>query len=514
MGFRNRIISSIISIFITFCLGSFSLSALSQSTEKSVAPSSAGTPAQVDMLELAKRSIEAARQQTPSTSDTSTARTDVRDAAATAPSAASSSQPAPAPPAAQKIEKPTLVDGSQINRGDTAWMIVATVFVFLMTLPGVALFYGGMVRKKNVLGIMTQSFGAMAVVSIMWVAVGHTIAFSDGNAFIGDASRIFLRGLTTLNDGHTTVHPLAPTIPESVFVMYEMMFAVIATALVAGAFAERVTFSATLIFCALWSVLVYAPIAHMAWMPNGYLAKLGVLDFAGGNVVHVTAGFAGLLSAYWVGPRKGFGSEVMAPHNLGLTLLGGALLCVGWFGFNAGSALAADGRAGLALLVTHISAVTGALTWALVESFTRRRASSLGVISGAIAGLVAITPASGYVATNEAFIFGVVAGLTGYFGATTLKRMTGCDDSLDVFGIHGLCGMAGGILTGLLADAAIGGSKAFVGAHVIAILITIVYTLVVTSVIWVIVKFLVNLRLTPIEEEYGLDMTQHGEIVE
>jgi Amt family ammonium transporter len=503
MIFRGRFVSALVACLVA-------LAPLSAWSEELESPAkTARALSQIDMVEVAKRAIEEAQRNTsppPSAGVDATGQPEAASALHSKAQSPLASQP--------KFTKPTLVAAAQIDRGDTAWMLAATVFVFLMTVPGLALFYGGMVRKKNVLGTMSQSFAAMAVVSLVWVAVGHTIAFGTGNAWFGDASRLFLRGMLTLRDGSTTVHPLAPTIPESVFVLYEMMFAVVATALVAGAFAERVKFSATLLFCALWPVLVYAPIAHMAWMPNGLFTELGVLDYAGGNVVHVTAGFAGLLAAFWIGPRRGYGEEIMAPHHLGFTLLGGAMLWVGWFGFNAGSALAADGRAALAMMVTHIAAVSGALTWAVVEFVMRNRVSSLGIISGALAGLVAITPASGYVGPAQAFVFGIVAAFGGYFGATTLKRMVQCDDSLDVFGIHGICGLIGGLLTGLLASTSLAGAAPKIGMQLLACTITILYTWLATSVILIVINALVKLRMSPLEEGYGLDMTQHGEIVE
>ncbi len=419
-----------------------------------------------------------------------------------------------APPAAP-LTKPTLVSASTISAGDTAWMLMSTALVLLMTIPGVALFYTGMVRKKNVLSTMAHSFVAVCIVSVLWVVVGYSLAFTPGiTPWIGSFDRFMLNGLEFIKtEGMLTVHHLAPTIPESVFMMFQMTFAIITPALIAGAFAERMKFSAVVAFISLWSLLVYAPVAHWVWEPTGWLAALGVLDFAGGTVVHINAGVSGLVAAIIVGPRLGFGRVSMPPHNLILTVIGASLLWVGWFGFNAGSAGAADGRAGMAMFVTQLATAAAALTWMLIEWVKRRKPSVLGMVSGAVAGLVAITPASGFVGVTGAFAIGIAAGIACYWGATWLKSTMGYDDSLDVFGVHAIGGIVGALLTGVFAVKAIGGVDSSIALQAIGVVSTIIYVSAVTAIILVVLDKTIGLRVEMDEENEGLDIEQHGEQV-
>ena len=413
-----------------------------------------------------------------------------------------------APPAGM----PSLVDNASISAGDTAWLLTSTALVLLMTIPGLALFYAGMVRKKNVLATMAHSFAACCVATLVWVAVGYSLAFTPGSAFIGGVERVMLDGLAYLKEaGKVSVHPIAPTVPESVFLMFQMAFAIITPALITGAFAERMKFSAMLVFTALWSLLVYAPVAHWVWEPGGWLAARGVLDFAGGTVVHINAGVSGLVAAIMLGQRQGFGREAMPPHNLTYTIIGASLLWVGWFGFNAGSAVAADGRAGMALLVTHLAAAVGALAWMVTEWVTRGKPSVLGLVSGAISGLVAITPASGFVDVTGAFAIGAVAGVACYWGATTLKSILRYDDSLDVFGVHAIGGIVGALLTGVFAVKAIGGVHGALDVQLIGVFVTVLYSAVATALILGAIKLVMGLRVAPEEEREGLDISQHGE---
>lgn len=395
------------------------------------------------------------------------------------------------------------------DAGHTAWMLVATALVMLMTLPGLALFYGGMVRQKNVLATMTQTFSIAAVVTLTWCALGYSLALRPGSGFVGGLDRLFLGGLGVDSLSGDAAH----AIPESVFAMFQLSFAIITTALVPGAFAERMRFPAVLLFAALWSVLVYAPVAHWVWAPEGWLARLGALDFAGGTVVHVNAGVAGLVCALYIGPRSGYGRQPMPPYNLPLTLAGAALLWIGWFGFNAGSALAADGRAGMAMLVTQLAAATAALAWVGAEWILRGRPSALGLVSGAVGGLVAITPASGFVTPSSALFIGLVAGVGCYLGATTLKRLHRCDDALDAFGIHGVGGILGAVLTGWLATPAVGGVHGDILAQLTGVGATLVYSGMMTLAILVLVNRMVGLRVSEATETDGLDLVEHGEAV-
>ena len=396
-----------------------------------------------------------------------------------------------------------------MNAGDTAWMLTSTCLVLLMTVPGVALLYGGMVSKKNIISTITQTFMITCLVTLLWFIVGYSLSFSEGsfNSFVGGFSNLFLKGVG--------VESLSGTIPESVFVVFQLTFAIITAALICGAVAERMNFSALVIFIAIWILLVYAPICHMVW-GGGLLASLGVLDFAGGTVVHINCGFAGLVAAIVLGERK----KKSRPHNLLLSLIGTSLLWVGWFGFNAGSAVAANGGAGMAMLVTQVATATAGLTWMFVEWGFGKKPSLLGILSGAIAGLVAITPAAGFVGPVGAFFIGLIAGIACYWASTKLKNKFGYDDSLDVFGIHGVGGTVGALLTGIFAKEAIGGAAGLLEGNTgqlwlqfIGVAFTIVYTGVFTYVILKIVNLITPLRATAEEETQGLDLNQHGEQV-
>ncbi len=406
----------------------------------------------------------------------------------------------------------TTVGFDQISAGDTAWMLSATALVLLMTIPGLALFYAGMVRRKNVLSTALQSFFVCALVTVLWVVIGYSLAFTPGNPLLGGFERLFMHGLVyDKATSQVSVHYLAATVPETVFAMFQLTFAIITPALITGAFAERMRFSAMVLFMVFWSLLVYAPVAHWVWEPGGWLASMGALDFAGGTVVHINAGAAGLVCAFVLGRREGYGREAFIPYNLGFTLIGASLLWVGWFGFNAGSAAAADGRAGMAMLVTQVAAATAALTWMAVEHFMRKRATLLGACSGAVAGLVAITPGSGFVDVEGALAIGVIAGICCYWGATGLKRVLGADDSLDVFGIHGVGGLVGALLTGVLARPAIGGVEGDVLVQAISAFGTLAYSGVMTWLILRILDWVVGLRVSTDQEFDGLDASQHGE---
>ena len=408
---------------------------------------------------------------------------------------------------------------AQISAGDTAWVMTAAVLVLLMTIPGLALFYGGMVRKKNVLGTMMHSFSIAALVSVLWMAVGYSLAFAPGNAVIGGLDRVFLSGMgLDMGKEMVTVAPNAGTIPETVFMFFQMTFAIISTAIVTGAFAERMKFSAMLLFSGLWMVLVYAPVCHWVW-GGGFMGDGGVLDYAGGTVVHINAGVAGLVAAIVMGKRVGYGKEAMAPHNMAFTLIGAAMLWVGWFGFNAGSAVAADASAGMAMAVTQIAAAAGALSWMLCEKLIGHKPSALGLASGAVAGLVGITPAAGFVGPQAALAIGALTAVGAYFASVVLKRKLGYDDSLDAFGIHGFGGIIGAVLTGLLFSNAIFGGDATVGRQVLIqlkdVATTLVYSGVATFVILKVVSVLCGgLRVNKDAEREGLDLAVHGERVE
>ncbi len=405
-----------------------------------------------------------------------------------------------------------LATHASINAADTAWMMTSTALVLLMTLPGIALFYAGMVRRKNVLATMAAVVAIAAVVSLTWFALGYSLAFTPGWPWLGSLGRWGFSGFEYLKAaGQVAVSHVAPNVPESVYAMFQLTFAIITTALVLGAFVERMRFSAILWFALLWSVLVYAPVAHWVWEPGGWLAQMGALDFAGGSVVHVNAGIAGLVCAYALGPRKGYGREAFEPYSLAMTMMGAGLLWVGWFGFNAGSAVAADGRAGLAMLVTHIAAAAGAMSWMIGEWIVRRSPSLLGLCSGLVAGLVAITPAAGFVTPLAALAIGTIAGLACYWGATGLKHLLGADDSLDVFGVHGIGGIVGALLTGVFADARISGVTGDVLTQAIAVGSVAIYSATGTAVVLWLVHVLVGLRVDADSELLGLDLAQHKE---
>ena len=404
---------------------------------------------------------------------------------------------------------------AKLDTGDTAWMLTSTVLVLMMTIPGVALFYGGMVRKKNVLATAVQSFAVTCVMTVLWMVVGYSLAFTDGggaNAFVGGLDKILLRGIG--------VDSLTGTIPETVFMTFQMTFAIITPALITGALADRMKFSSLLVFLSLWMILVYAPITHWVW-GGGFLGDAGVLDFAGGTVVHINSGIAALVGALVLGRRRGYGTENMAPHNLVLSMIGASLLWVGWFGFNAGSAVAANGSAGMAMAVTQIAAAAAAVTWMVVEWTFRGKPSVLGIISGAVAGLVAITPASGYVDPFGALMIGLAAGLACYWGAVVLKPKMGYDDTLDVFGLHGIGGITGAVLTGVFAVEAIGGTAGLLEGNAGQVLIqiegiaaTVVYCAIATFVILKVIGATMGLRVDEETEVGGLDYNLHGETVQ
>ncbi len=415
-----------------------------------------------------------------------------------------------AAPAAEAPAAPAAA-APKLDTGNTAWMLTSTALVLMMTIPGLALFYAGMVRSKNVLSVLMQCFAITSLVSVLWMMFGYSFAFGDGgdmNAYLG-GGKAFLAGIRDAISG---------SIPETVFMTFQMTFAIITPALIVGAFADRMKFSAMLWFMGLWLLVVYAPIAHWVW-GGGFLGKLGVLDFAGGTVVHINAGIAGLVAALVLGKRKGYPTTAMPPHNLGYTVTGAALLWVGWFGFNAGSELAADGTAGMAMAVTQIATATAALAWMFSEWLVHGKPSVLGIASGAVAGLVAITPASGTAGPIGALIIGVAAGVCCYFASTKLKRALGYDDSLDAFGVHAIGGIIGAMLTGVCVDASLGGSglgegitmSAQLGKQAIGVLTTIVYDGVVSFILLKIIDMVIGLRVTEEQEAVGLDLALHDE---
>ena len=417
---------------------------------------------------------------------------------------------------------PVFAQEPKIDAGDTAWMISATGLVLMMTIPGLALFYAGMVRKKNVLATMAQSLAATFLVSVVWALIGYSLAFTGEGAFIGTLDRIFLAGVTL-----DAISPLAKTIPESLFMIYQMTFAIITVALVAGSVADRLRFSAFLLFCVLWLLIVYVPIAHWVW-GGGFLGTYGLIDFAGGTVVHLNAGVAGLVAAYVVGARRGYGSENLAPYDLALAVIGTGPLWVGWFGFNGGSALGANSRAAMAIVATHLAASMGAFTWMALEWWTRGKPSVLGMISGAIAGLGTITPASGFVLPMQAVLIGLVAGAFCFWACTWLKLKIGYDDSLDVFGVHGVGGFTGTLLAGVFAVGALSATPELPGgvhgllegnpqqvlAQLYGIVVTLVWSGALTFVILKVIGALVPLRVRQEDEVMGLDVTLHGEALQ
>ena len=436
------------------------------------------------------------------------AASDAAPAASDAAPAAAAAAPAPAPAAAAPAPK--------LDSGDTAWMMTSSALVLMMTIPGLALFYGGMVRRKNVIATVAQSFAITCLVTVLWTIVGYSLAFTTNadpgiqkyiGAWSGPAARILMMGSSP-----TAVNALAPTIPETVFMCFQMTFAIITPALICGSYAERMKFSGMLLFTTLWLLVVYCPIAHWVW-GGGFLGGAGVLDFAGGTVVHINAGVAGLMTALVLGKRKGYGHDNMAPHNLVLTMIGASLLWVGWFGFNAGSAVASNALAGSAFFNTQVATAMAALAWMFVEWIERKKPSLLGLCSGAVAGLVAITPASGFVNPVGALIVGIAAGVGCYAGAVWLKRLLKYDDSLDAFGVHAVGGLIGALLTGVLADPVINslGAGHSIVTQAKGVVVTILWTAIGSLVILMICKFTTGIRVSEEGEVEGLDMALHGE---
>ena len=437
-----------------------------------------------------------------------------------------------APAAAAAAEATTKID-----TGDTAWMLTSTALVLMMTIPGLALFYAGMVRKKNVLATLMQSFAICCLITVVWMVAGYSLTFTNGTGvtapFIGDLSRFFLNGIgehiakgvdTPFVLGAGSDNATTYTIPESVYMMYQMTFAIITPALIAGAFADRMKFSAMCVFMVLWSLVVYCPIAHVVWSATGYVGTtIGAIDFAGGTVVHINAGVAGLVCALVLGKRVGYGHDNMAPYNLTYAVIGASLLWVGWFGFNAGSAVGAGGRAGMAMTVTQIATAGAALGWMFAEWVTKGKPSVLGIISGAVAGLVAITPASGYVLPGPGLIIGIAAGVVCFYAATGLKHVLGYDDSLDTWGVHGIGGIVGALLTGVFAygplsatdaspDGTVGGLDQLL-KQAEAVAITLVWSGVVSFILLKIIDAVIGLRVTRDQEMEGLDIVLHGETI-
>ena len=405
----------------------------------------------------------------------------------------------------------------KFDSGDTAWMLTSVALVLMMTIPGLALFYGGMVRKKNVLATVMQSFMVTCLITVLWTVCTYSMAFTTGSPYVGGMSRFLLMGMNL-----DSVNDLAKTIPESVYMCFQMTFAIITPALICGAVADRMKFSALIWFIGLWAVFVYAPIAHWVWGPDGFLNQAGMLDFAGGTVVHINSGVAGLMCALMLGKRRGYPTEPMAPHNLVLSLIGASLLWVGWFGFNAGSAVTAGTNAGMAMAVTQIATATAALTWMFVEWAAKGKPSVLGICSGAVAGLVAITPASGFVDPRGALIIGLAAGAICYWGSTGLKHAFGYDDSLDAFGVHGVGGTAGALLTGVLAVSAIGGDghSGLIDGNPHQVIVqlygigcTAIYDAIVSLILLKIIDVIIGLRVDTDSEREGLDLNLHGEVV-
>lgn len=410
---------------------------------------------------------------------------------------------------APALGAPAVAAAAVVDGANTAWMLVSTVLVLLMTMPGIMLFYSGMLRTRNTLSIMAQTIAGIGVITVMWALLGYSLAFTPGNAWIGDLRRAMADGL--IGGATLAIHPMAPTIPEAVFFLYQMAFAIITFAIILGATAERLRIGASMVFGAIWLVLVYAPVAHWVWHPNGWLAAMGHMDFAGGTVVHIQAGAAGLAAAIAVGPRQGFGKQPMVPHNLSLTVLGAGLLWAGWFGFNAGSSYEASARAAGALLATQLAAGAGALCWGVAEMFRRQQMSVLGMATGAIAGLIAVTPASGYVGVGGALAIGAIAGVVCFGVVTTFKHFTRIDDSLDVFALHGVGGVVGTVLTPVFALKAIAPVTADIATNALGAAAVMAYTGLMTWGILKALDFIAGLRVNPRDEHVGLDLSQHGE---
>ncbi|ENR9197396.1 ammonium transporter [Acinetobacter baumannii] len=420
---------------------------------------------------------------------------------------------AAAPAAEETPAAPTPT--AKLDTGDTSWILISTALVLLMTIPGLALFYGGMVRKKNVLSTMMFSLSAAILVSLLWVIAGYSIAFSGTGAYFGDLSKAMLNGVA--------FDALSGTIPESLFVIFQMTFAIITVAILSGSIADRMKYSAFMAFIAIWVLVVYAPITHWVWAADGWLFKAGALDFAGGTVVHINSGVAGLVAAYMLGKRIGLGRESMAPHNLTLTVIGASLLWVGWFGFNGGSALGAGARVSMAILVTQVAAAAAAFSWLVVERMIRGKASVLGGASGAVAGLVVITPAAGFVGVGGALVMGLIGGVVCFWGITALKRLLKADDALDAFGLHAVGGIVGAILTGvfysdeIIKAANVALAPTFAGqlwVQVEGVLATMVYSGIATFIILKVIDLIIGLRVNSDDERMGLDLSQHGERIE
>lgn len=453
--------------------------------------------------------------QAPAPADTTIA-APVADAAAPAPVAAPVAEaPAPAAEPVAAAEAAPTAPAPKLDSGDTAWMLTSTMLVILMVIPGLALFYGGLARSKNMLSVLVQVFVIFALITVLWAVYGYSLTFAGEGQFFGGFDKIFLKGIAP-----DTLSGLLPTIPEYVFVAFQSTFAAITVALIVGSFAERIKFAAVLIFAVLWFTFSYIPMAHMVW-GGGLLGKDGALDFAGGTVVHINAGIAGLVGAYMVGKRIGFGKEALTPHSLTLTMVGASLLWVGWFGFNAGSAGAANGVAGLAFINTILATGVATLSWLAGEALHKGKASMLGAASGAVAGLVAVTPAAGFVGPMGSIVLGLIAGVVCLWGVGGLKKMLGADDAFDVFGVHGLGGIIGAILTAVFASQSLGGTGGLtpdtfaMGAQlwiqVKSVLLTIVWSGVVSFVAYKIADLLVGLRVPEEAEREGLDITSHGE---
>ncbi len=405
-----------------------------------------------------------------------------------------------------------MADG-EIDSANTAWILTSTALVLFMTLPGLALFYGGLVRSKNVLSILMQCFAIACMSSIIWFVLGYSLAFTEGSSLIGGLSKVLLVGVD--------VNSVSGDIPESVFIMFQMTFAIITPALIIGGFAERMRFSAVLLFSAIWLLAVYVPVTHWVW-GGGWLGEMGLLDYAGGTVVHITAGVGALVAALVLGPRKGFGETAMPPHNMTMTITGAGMLWVGWFGFNAGSALAANGDAGMAMLVTHLSASAGAFTWLVIEWIRYGKPSALGAVTGMVAGLGTITPASGFVGPGGALVIGVSAGIICFYATMTMKQVLKIDDSLDVFPVHGVGGILGTFMAGIFVSSELGVFSGNgladgmtiagqVGVQLTGIIAVLVYTAIVTFIILKVVGLLVTLRVSDEEETEGLDVIAHNE---
>ena len=454
--------------------------------------------------------------QAPAPADTTIA-APVADAAAPAPAAAPVAEaPAPAAEPVAAAEAAPTAPAPKLDSGDTAWMLTSTMLVILMVIPGLALFYGGLARSKNMLSVLVQVFVIFALITVLWAVYGYSLTFAGEGQFFGGFDKIFLKGIAP-----DTLSGLLPTIPEYVFVAFQSTFAAITVALIVGSFAERIKFAAVLIFAVLWFTFSYIPMAHMVW-GGGLLGKDGALDFAGGTVVHINAGIAGLVGAYMVGKRIGFGKEALTPHSLTLTMVGASLLWVGWFGFNAGSAGAANGVAGLAFINTILATGAATLSWLAGEALHKGKASMLGAASGAVAGLVAVTPAAGFVGPMGSIVLGLIAGVVCLWGVGGLKKMLGADDAFDVFGVHGLGGIIGAILTAVFASQSLGGTGGLtpdtfaMGAQlwiqVKSVLLTIVWSGVVSFVAYKIADLLVGLRVPEEAEREGLDISSHGEV--